>query len=142
MPSDHRLHPASIVFWLAGRIRQLILPLVIGGFSASQFSASEWGLTWPVMVGVILLPITIYSVIRYMTFRYRFEEKELVVRSGLLFRKVRTIPYGRIQNLDAVQGVAQRLVGVVEVQIQTGGGSEPAPSCRPAVIVTGTVTPK
>jgi putative membrane protein len=120
MQSERRLHPASIVFWLGGQVRRLILPLAIGGVSAGR-----WGLTWPIMIGLILLPVTIYSVIRYLTFRYRFEENELVVRSGLLFRQVRTIPYQRIQNLDAVQGVLQRLFDVVEVQIQTGGGSEP-----------------
>lgn len=120
MQSEHRLHPASIAFWLAGQIRRLILPLVIGGVSASQ-----WGLTWPILVGGILLPVTVYSIVRYLTFRYRFEEKELVVRSGLLFRQVRSIPYTRIQNLDAVQGIFQRLLNVVEVQIQTGGGTEP-----------------
>ncbi|MFV1988138.1 MAG: PH domain-containing protein [Gemmatimonadota bacterium] len=117
---EHRLHPASIVFWLAGQARRLVLPIIVGGVGASQ-----WGLTWPVVVGAIFLPITVYSVVRYRTFRYRFEEKELVVRTGLVFRQVRTIPYTRIQNLDAVQGVVQRLLGVVDVQIQTGGGTEP-----------------
>ncbi len=119
-PVEHRLHPASITFWVGGQIRRLIVPVIVGGFSASQ-----WGLTWPVVLSAIFLPITVYSVVRYVSFRYRFEDKELVVRTGLVFRQTRTIPYARIQNLDAVQGVVQRLFDVVEVQIQTGGGTEP-----------------
>lgn len=129
---EARLHPASIAFWVVARARQLIVPIVVGGFSASQ-----WGLGWPRMVAIILLPIVLYSVIRFLTFRYRFEERELVVRKGLIFRQVRTIPYSRIQNLDAVQGVAQRLFDVVEVQLQTGGGTEP--EARLSVIPTSAV---
>lgn len=125
MPSENaapeaRLHPASIVFWVGARARQLIVPIVVGGFSASQ-----WGLGWPSMVAMIMIPVFVFSVVRYLTFRYRFEERELVVRTGLIFRQVRTIPYSRIQNLDAVQGLAQRLFDVVEVQLQTGAGAEP-----------------
>jgi putative membrane protein len=45
-------------------------------------------------------------------------------RTGLLFRNERHIPYARIQNLDAVQNVLHRLLRVVEVRVETGGGQE------------------
>ena len=48
-----------------------------------------------------------------------------MIRWGILFRKQRHIPYERIQNIDAVQGVVQRLCGVVTVVVQTGSGTEP-----------------
>ncbi|MDH3734847.1 MAG: PH domain-containing protein [Gemmatimonadota bacterium] len=123
MPSeavDQRLHPASIAFWLGRQVRRMVVPMLVGGVSAGSI-----GLGWQTMVGIILTPAIAYSVIRYMTFRYRLEDTELVVRSGLIFRQVRTIPYRRIQNLDATQGVLQRALDVVEVQIQTGSGTEP-----------------
>ena len=47
---------------------------------------------------------------------------ELVIRSGLVFRSERHIPYARIQNIDAVQNVLHRLLNVVEVEVETGGG--------------------
>lgn len=121
MPSERRLHPLSIPFWLGGQIRRAILPLVFGAASASfieQFSV------WQVVL-LGFIPITVASVVRYFTFRYRYEAGELVIRSGLIFRRERHVPYGRIQNLDAVQGVFHRVLGVVEVKIQTGGGQEP-----------------
>ena len=55
----------------------------------------------------------------------RYEPDELVIRSGLIFRNVRHIPYARVQNLDAVQNVFHRALGVVDVRIETGGGAEP-----------------
>ena len=118
---EHRLHPLSIGFSLASQIRRAILPLIIGGASANFLGVVE--MRFVLLVG--LIPLVLGSVVRYLTFRYRYEEAELVIRSGLLFRRERHVPYARIQNLDAVQGVFHRVLGVVEVKLQTGGGQEP-----------------
>ena len=48
-----------------------------------------------------------------------------MIRSGLLFRNERHVPYARIQNLDATRTVMHRLFDVAEVRIETGGGAEP-----------------
>ena len=74
---------------------------------------------------MLVLPSLGLSIVRYLTFRIRYEPDELVIRSGLLFRNVRHIPYARVQNLDAVQNVFHRALGVVDVRIETGSGSEP-----------------
>ncbi|MDE2942684.1 MAG: PH domain-containing protein [Gemmatimonadota bacterium] len=118
---EHRLHPLSVGFSLASQLRRAILPLIIGGASANFLGVVE--MRFVLLVG--LIPLVVGSVVRYLTFRYRYEEAELVIRSGLLFRRERHVPYARIQNLDAVQGVFHRVLGVVEVKLQTGGGQEP-----------------
>ena len=120
-PTEHRLHPLSIGFSLAGQIRRAIFPLIIGGASANFLGGVD--LRFILLIG--LIPLVVGSIVRYLTFRYRYEEAELVIRSGLLFRRERHVPYARIQNLDAVQGVFHRVLGVVEVKLQTGGGQEP-----------------
>ena len=119
--ADHRLHPLSIGFSLGGQLRRAILPLVFGAASANVLGGVE--IRYILLIG--LIPLVVGSIIRYLTFRYRYEEAELVIRSGLLFRRERHVPYARIQNLDAVQGVLHRLFNVVEVKLQTGGGDEP-----------------
>lgn len=121
--AEHRLHPLSIPFWLLSQVRRAVLPLVFGAASASAI-----GLAWETVLLIGFVPIVLGAVVRYFTFRYRYEAGELVIRSGLLFRRERHIPYGRIQNLDAVEGVLHRVLGVVEVKIQTGGGDEPEAS--------------
>ena len=65
------------------------------------------------------------AVARYFSFRLRYEGTELVIRSGIIFRNERHVPYARIQNLDAVRNVAHRLLGVAEVRVETGGGRAP-----------------
>ena len=118
---EHRLHPLSIGFSLGSQLRRAIFPLIVGGASANFLGVVE--MRSVLLIG--LIPFVVGSVVRYLTFRYRYEEAELVIRSGLLFRRERHVPYARIQNLDAVQGVFHRMLRVVEVKLQTGGGQEP-----------------
>lgn len=144
MRSDHRLHPSSILFALAGSLRAFLLPAVVLVFtsrSSSEPSGPQgWGpavwmnrwmpgdfeiANWQFWILLFLIPATMAAVIRYLTFRLRYEGTELVISSGLLFRNERHVPYARIQNLDAVRNVVHRLLGVAEVRVETGGGKTP-----------------
>jgi putative membrane protein len=144
MPSDHRLHPSSILFALAGSLRAFLLPAVFLVFTSRRSSEPSgppgWGpaawmnrwvpgdfeiANWQFWILLFLIPATIAAVVRYFTFRLRYEGTELVISSGVLFRNERHIPYARIQNLDAVRNVVHRLFGVAEVRVETGGGKTP-----------------
>ena len=120
MPSENRLHPSSVLFSLAAQARNLAVPGVL-----VLFGASRAGADWEPWLMLFLIPYSVFALVRYLSFRYRYEPNEIVIRSGLVFRNERHVPYARIQNLDAVQNIAHRLLGVVEVRVQTGGGTEP-----------------
>ncbi|HKV13011.1 MAG TPA: PH domain-containing protein, partial [Thermoanaerobaculia bacterium] len=127
MPSDRRLHPLSILFVLAEQVRYFVLPglLLLITAGTRGWNLWDWGASWPIWMMPLLIPYAIVSLGRYLSFRYRYEANEMVVRTGFLFRNERHVPYARIQNLDAVQNVFHRLLGVVEVRVETGGGQEP-----------------
>jgi putative membrane protein len=122
MPSeDRRLHPLSVLFGVASGLRSFALPgllLLIGAGSAGWMVWELWALPF-------LIPSMVISSVRYFSFRYRYEENEMVIRTGFLFRNERHVPYARIQNVDGVQNVLHRLLNVVEVRVETGGGQEP-----------------
>lgn len=124
MPSDLRLHPSSVLFGLGKVAKDLALPGIVFLFSALRGGDWDWW-DWEVWALALVIPYTIVSVARHLSFRYRYEGTEMVIRTGLVFRNERHIPYARIQNLDAVQNVLHRLLGVVEVRVETGGGKEP-----------------
>jgi putative membrane protein len=112
-----RLHPLTLIFGVLRGLRGA-LPLV-----PALFFSSRW-----VGVGLIalfLLGATITALARYFSFSYRIEGGELVTREGLLARKQRNIPLERVQEIRIEQGVLQRLLGVVEAQVETGGGGGP-----------------
>jgi putative membrane protein len=146
MPSDHRLHPSSILFALGSSLRNLLLPAVVlvltSGRSSRQTSGpSGWWnpapwmnswvpgdfqiANWQFWILLLLIPATIAALIRYFSFRLHYEGTELVIRSGIIFRNERHVPYARIQNLDAVRNVVHRLLHVAEVRVETGGGQTP-----------------
>ena len=155
MLSEHRLHPASILFALAGSLKAFALPALLLFFSSLRSSPPTgadpgWGPgrwvnrwlpgnfeldNWQAWLLLLLIPATIGAIVHFMTFRIRYEGGELVIRSGLLFRNERHVPYARIQNLDATRTVMHRLFGVAEVRIETGGGSEP--EARISVLLQG-----
>jgi putative membrane protein len=128
MPSEQRLHPTTLLFDLAGHAKRFALPgiLVIAGMSRStggprgNFGRVPDG--WEVWLLVLFVPAVLLSIARYLSFRLLYEEHELVIRSGLIFRTERKIPYSRIQNVDAIQNAVHRLLKVVEVRVETGGG--------------------
>jgi putative membrane protein len=119
MPSDERLHPYSILFGLAGQLREFAVPLLLL-FVTARTRSGNWE-SWSI---IFLIPYSLIAIGRYFTFRYRYEPHELVIRSGLIFRNERHIPYTRIQNIDAVQNLFHRWLGVVDVRIDTGSGND------------------
>lgn len=119
MPSERRLHPLSILFSLGSVLRTFALPALAVLVTAGS---SGWG--WQVWMLAFVPLYMIAGVGRYLTFRYRYEAHEMVVRTGFLFRNERHIPYSRIQNLDGVQNVFHRLFNVVTVRVETGGGQK------------------
>jgi putative membrane protein len=128
MPSDaseQHLHPSSILFSIGKSAKIFLLPGLVLLFSAGRQSGPRFfGGNWDFWFMLLMIPSTIAAVAKYLSFRLRYEGTELVIRSGILFRNERKIPYSRIQNLDAVQNPVHRALGVVEVRVETGGGNE------------------
>jgi len=116
MPSEQRLHPATLLFDVAKHVKNFAVPAVLVIFGSSR--------SWEVWLLLLLVPATLISIARYVSFRLRYDDHELVIRTGLIFRNERHIPYSRIQNVDAIQNVFHRFLGVVEVRVETGGGKE------------------
>jgi putative membrane protein len=117
MPSERRLHPLSILFAVTSTLRAFLIPLLLLLFAARS--------SYELWVGVMLFPTLVAALVRYAAYRYTLTGEELVIRSGLIFKNERHIPYSRIHNLAAVQTPLHRLLGVVEVRVETGGGAEP-----------------
>ncbi len=119
MPSDHRFHPLTVLFALAGELRNFLMPIVFATFTARSRGGDIEN--WLV---IFMIPAFAMAAARYWVSTYRYDETELVVRTGILFKNERHVPYARIQSVDARQNVFHRLFGVVEVQVRTGTGGE------------------
>ena len=117
---DKRLHPISLVFSLISLIKSNVIPTILG-----VLGAANGNLFYLVLAGIFLIPSIAISITRYFTVRYRISKGELVVNEGLFFRRTRTVPVERIQNIDLVQGVLHRIFKVAEVRVETASGTKP-----------------
>ena len=113
------LHPTSLVFDLMAHVRSYLVPLGFGLFGAARGNV---GLL--IVSGVLFIPAVLRSTFRFFTLRYRIEDAHLIVDQGIVFRKTRSIPVHRIQNIDLTQNVLHRIFKVAEVKIETASGTE------------------
>ena len=125
--SEQRLHPWSWLFVLLQQLRQFIVPLLVLVFAGRRGGSDGW-LTFGPLLGVGVLVVV--SVAQYLTFRYRIGSDGITLRSGLLQRSQREIPFSRIHNVGVHQSLLHRLFGVAEVRLESAGGDKPEAQMR------------
>ncbi len=118
---ERRLHPWSWLFVLIAGLRQFIVPLAVLVFFGGR-GEDGWQLGG---AGVVVAVLAVGSVWRYFTYRYRIDEDSLFVRSGLLHRELRQIPFSRIHNVALQQSLLHRAFGVAAVKLESAGGTRP-----------------
>ncbi|WP_115529037.1 PH domain-containing protein [Xanthomonas arboricola] len=125
---EQRLHPLSWVFVLLQQIRQFLIPLValvvFGSRDGSRDFADH------IATAVVISVLVAISVLRYFTYRYRIGQDSVAIRSGLLERSRRDIPFARIHNVVVHQSLLHRLAGVAEVRLESAGGHKPEAEMR------------
>ncbi|MEZ4651571.1 MAG: PH domain-containing protein [Candidatus Eisenbacteria bacterium] len=137
MPSEHgpadardwrRLHPLSPIVGALETLAGYVIPLTV----VLVFSR---GSRFELLIILSLIPSVVFQVVRYFAFHYRFTESEIIVRSGVVRRTTRHVPYERIQNIDLSRNVLQRAFGLNQLSLETASGKEPEAVFR---WVTGT----
>jgi putative membrane protein len=119
-----RLHPAEVVFAAGDALRDLLLPIVVtavvGGAGSGGSGRGLALAALGALAGVVL------AAARWSATRYDVTAGDARFRSGIVSPDEVVVPAPRIGSVDVVEGPAQRLFGVVELQIHVaGGGDEP-----------------
>ena len=72
---------------------------------------------------------------RVRSYGYVERADDLLVRSGIMFRRLVIVPYGRMQLVDVTAGPIDRLLGVTTVQLHTAAATTDAtiPGLEPAI---------
>lgn len=125
---EQRLHPLSWLFVLLQQARQFFIPLVLVVFFG-QRGDREDGYAHLASLAAIGVLVAV-SLFQYLTYRYRLGPDAIHIRSGLLERSWRDIPYARIHNVALHQSVLHRMFGVAEVRLESAGGARPEAQMR------------
>ena len=119
--------PAAVAVLAAGHLHPgtLFLNFVLGLRSMIPLGVVALLAQSPVFlviaVGFFLLQMA-HGVARYLTFKYRLTEEELVTTQGILHRQERRIPVNRIQDLSFESTILRRMFGLVVVSVETASG--------------------
>lgn len=71
--------------------------------------------------GTALIIYLIYIELKYWNYFYMLGENEITIRYGTFSTKRIIIPYTKIQNVNVSRGVWERIVGTVNLEIETAG---------------------
>jgi len=107
-----RLHVLSPVFFATGHARRL-WPLALLVVARRQF--------WLLAVGALVL--LAWTTIEWLRRTYSLDGGALRLEEGVLGRKLRAVPFDRIQQVELVRKPLHRLLGVATLRVETAGGS-------------------
>jgi putative membrane protein len=60
---------------------------------------------------------------KYLTLRYRFDDKGISMSYGVFFKRETLLTYRRIQDIHLTHNIVQRWLGLATVSVQTASGS-------------------
>jgi putative membrane protein len=113
----HRLHPLSPLV-RAGRatigIAIVVVPSLLGGGGNASGSYIELG-----VLGFLVL----LGFVSWLVTRWRVEEDDLRIETGLIRRQSLRFPLSQVQAIDIVRPGLARLIGVAELRLRMAGNT-------------------
>lgn len=87
-----------------------------------EFSFAFLNWLW-IIIPAFLVLCFVWAKLSYHFYRYELTEAGFRKELGVIYKKYVTIPYDRIQNVDIYRGIAARILGLSDLNIQTAGTS-------------------
>lgn len=132
-----KLHPVTAIINVVKALKDLLFPIIIilvaNGFNLNFDYKDEnfFSEMVPLLILVVVVVWTMVNgLIKWITFSYWFEDRELRVEYGLFVKKKRYIPFERIQNLNYKEGIFHRFFKLVQVQVETAGSKNGKPEAE------------
>ncbi|RJX44584.1 hypothetical protein DM826_02940 [Halonotius aquaticus] len=123
-----KLAPLSVPYRALQKAGRLAITLVVLG-SVGTGVGFGGALVAAGIGGAIALALA-YEFAYYQRYQYTFTDDTFDIESGVLNRREREIPYGRVQNVDISRNVIQRLLGLSAINLETAGGGSTEAAIR------------
>lgn len=119
-PQFRKINPRTIAVDFVKTLGRLIFPLLY--FLYTWISGERGDMTELFIQGIGAIAV-FSSVARYLTFSYAVFEGHLLIRSGVFTKQKRTIPLKKIQNINITKSLVHRMLGLVDLKIETAAGT-------------------
>jgi hypothetical protein len=117
------------MLWRLQRVIRLTLvgipTLIAIGIAASTMIGIRGDLIAVLVMTLIAMNIVFalfWPALEYNAYRYMVRDQDLLVQSGVLFRRWSSIPHNRIQHVDTRQGPLERVFGLSRLLVFTAAG--------------------
>jgi membrane protein YdbS with pleckstrin-like domain len=128
MTADRWLRPSPRLW----RLRQLQLavvavPLLVAAVVAGALTGGPAGASASALL-VLAATAYVLALLRRRVLSWGFAERDddLLVRRGVLVRRLTVVPYGRMQFIDVTAGPFERAFGLATVQLHTAAAASDA----------------
>jgi membrane protein YdbS with pleckstrin-like domain len=122
-----RLDRRVVQLWRMQRLLRLVLVVgpvatALGVGIATVAPATVGMVVAALLVSVQLLLALAWPPLEYGAFTYALRKDDLLVQSGVLFKRWSAIPFHRIQHVDTRQGPMERFFGISRLLVYTAAG--------------------
>ena len=88
---DKHLSPLNLV----NRLQDILIAIFLASFIGDPLHIDSFKL------GIIFVIITIvWDILSYLCFTYSIEDSQIVIKKGVIFKKVIHVPFARIQSIE------------------------------------------
>lgn len=126
-PAASWLRPSPLLL----RVRRIevaavTVPLAIAGALAGQVVSAATGIGIAVALVLAGLLAERFLARRVAAWGYAERKDDLMVRRGVLIRRLSVIPYGRMQFIDVTAGPLERSLGLATIRMHTAAAASDA----------------
>lgn len=122
-PGVHRGSPLGVVLDMLKVLGALVV-LIVAALASVLRGEGLGPETWSTVavVPVVVMVAVVAGVVGWRTRTWELAEDGLVLRSGIVVRSQRRIPYQRVHSVDVSATVLERIMGLASVKVDTGAG--------------------
>jgi len=118
--------PSIRLWWL--RVTELAIAAVVAAVVAAVAGATARWVVLGVALGALAVIVALAAVTRrrYLAWGYLERAEDLLVRRGVLVRRLTVVPYGRMQLVEVTAGLMERVFGLATVKLHTAAARSDA----------------
>ncbi len=114
-------HWAFIAIGGLRNLRGWILPLAFL-LVTRGFNGSRQDVVWYGIAAIATVISAGSSLVSWWNYRYRVSDRAITLKTGVISRQERVIPFERIQSVDLSEAPLERFFQVTKVRVETGAG--------------------
>lgn len=120
-PVSEKLIPARYIGGIIGYLSGIAL--VVACVVVGVWQGWWWMHLIAVLPAILVLQGLLLTPRRVRAIGWREGEDELVIASGIMFRSLETVPFGRIQSVEISEGPIERHYGIASLGISTAASA-------------------